>query len=55
MELHPLLIIFCVFAGEQLAGVAGAFLSVPVLATLRIVYQRVQRSRLSREVILESR
>jgi len=27
MELHPLLVIFGVFSGEQVAGVAGAFLS----------------------------
>src|SRR5204863_3063056 len=27
MELHPLLVIFGVFAGEQIGGVAGAFLS----------------------------
>lgn len=41
MELHPLAIMFGVFAGEQLAGIPGAFLSVPVLAALRIVYRRV--------------
>lgn len=47
MELHPLLVMFGVFAGEQVAGVAGAFLSVPVLATLRIVYRRVIAPRLA--------
>ncbi|MEO7652245.1 MAG: AI-2E family transporter, partial [Bryobacteraceae bacterium] len=44
MELHPLLIIFGVFAGEHIGGVGGAFLSVPILATLRIVYQRLVRA-----------
>jgi len=43
MELHPLLVIFGVLAGAQLGGVAGAFLSVPALATLRIVYRRLIR------------
>jgi predicted PurR-regulated permease PerM len=41
MKLHPLLIIFGVLAGGSLAGVAGSFLSVPVLATLRIVYRQL--------------
>ncbi|MGH9722326.1 MAG: AI-2E family transporter [Bryobacteraceae bacterium] len=51
MELHPLLVIFGVFAGEQVAGIPGAFLSVPILATLRIVYRRITapgRAELSR-------
>jgi predicted PurR-regulated permease PerM len=49
VELHPLLILFGVFAGAELAGVAGTFLSVPVLALIRIVYLRMRRSRLRPE------
>jgi predicted PurR-regulated permease PerM len=41
MKLHPLLVIFGVLAGASIAGVAGSFLSVPVLATLRIVYRQL--------------
>jgi predicted PurR-regulated permease PerM len=41
MKLHPLLVIFGVLAGGSIAGVAGSFLSVPVLATLRIVYRQM--------------
>ena len=41
MKLHPLLVIFGVLAGGSIAGIAGSFLSVPVLATLRIVYRQV--------------
>ncbi len=37
LELHPALVIFGFLAGEQLGGVAGMFLSVPVLATLVII------------------
>jgi predicted PurR-regulated permease PerM len=44
MELHPLLIIFGVLAGGYLAGIAGSFLSVPVLATLRIVYRQLRKN-----------
>jgi predicted PurR-regulated permease PerM len=45
-EVHPLLIIFGVLAGGQIAGIPGSFLSVPIMATLRIVYRQVQRKRL---------
>jgi predicted PurR-regulated permease PerM len=41
IELHPLAVIFGVFAGEQIGGIAGAFLSVPVIATLRVLYRRM--------------
>jgi predicted PurR-regulated permease PerM len=41
MNLHPLLILFGVLAGGSIAGVAGSFLSVPILATLRIVYRQL--------------
>jgi predicted PurR-regulated permease PerM len=47
MELHPLLVLFGVFAGAELAGVPGAFLSVPALALVRIVYKRVREQRLA--------
>ena len=46
VELHPLLILFGVFAGAELAGVAGTFLSVPVLALVRILYLRIRKNRL---------
>jgi predicted PurR-regulated permease PerM len=42
-ELHPLVVIFGVLAGGQIAGITGSFLSVPVLATLRIVYRQLQK------------
>jgi len=41
MKLHPLLVIFGILAGGSIAGVAGCFLSVPVLAALRIVYRQL--------------
>jgi predicted PurR-regulated permease PerM len=42
-ELHPLAVIFGVLAGGQVAGIMGSFLSVPVLATLRIVYRQLKK------------
>ena len=47
VELHPLLVLFGVFAGAEVAGVAGTFLSVPVLALVRILYVRTRRSKLA--------
>ena len=43
MKLHPLVIIFGVLAGGYLAGTAGSFLSVPVLATVRIIYRQLRK------------
>src|SRR5258707_4977250 len=51
MELHPLLVIFGVFAGEQIAGIPGAFLSVPVMAVLRMIYARVERGRARKAIV----
>ncbi|MFN7995542.1 MAG: AI-2E family transporter [Bryobacteraceae bacterium] len=45
VELHPLFVLFGVFAGAEVAGVPGAFLSVPVLALIRIAYRRIQKAR----------
>ena len=50
VELNPLLVLFGVLAGEQIAGVTGMFFSVPVIATLRVVFVRLQRAR-SREIV----
>jgi predicted PurR-regulated permease PerM len=40
MELHPLAAIFGVLAGAEMAGVLGVYLSIPVMASLRIVWRR---------------
>lgn len=45
VQLHPLLIIFGVFAGGEIGGVAGVFLSVPVLALIRLLYHHRFRRR----------
>ena len=38
LELHPLAVLFGIFAGGEVAGVIGVFLSIPVLATFRILW-----------------
>ena len=43
IELHPLAAIFAVLVGAEIAGVLGVYLSVPAMATLRIIYRRWQK------------
>ncbi len=41
IHLHPLAIILSVLAGEQVAGIPGVFLSIPVVALLTVVYKHI--------------
>jgi len=45
LELHPLAVFFGVLAGGEVAGVIGIFLSIPVMASLRILWHTWQVSR----------
>jgi len=40
VQLHPLGALFGVLAGGEMAGVLGVYLSIPVMASLRIVWRR---------------
>jgi len=50
VELHPLMVLFGVFAGAEIAGVAGTFLSVPILALARVVYLRLYKAKLAARI-----
>jgi hypothetical protein len=39
IHLHPLAVIFAILAGEKLAGIAGVFLSIPVVAILTVGFR----------------
>ena len=54
MNLHPLLVIFGVLAGASIAGVAGSFLSVPVLAALRILVRQLLAKPPRADVVVDS-
>lgn len=41
IHLHPLAIILSVLAGEQVAGIPGVFLSIPIVALLTVMYKHV--------------
>lgn len=40
LQLHPLAALFGVLAGGEVGGIIGVFLSIPVMATLRIFWRR---------------
>lgn len=41
LHLHPLAIILSVLAGEQVAGIPGVFLSIPLVALLTVAYKHI--------------
>jgi predicted PurR-regulated permease PerM len=41
IHLHPLAIILSVLAGEQLAGIAGVFISIPLVALSTVLYKHI--------------
>ena len=41
IHLHPLAIILSVLAGEQVAGIPGVFLSIPIVAVATVIYRHV--------------
>jgi len=45
LELHPLAAIFGVLIGGEIFGVPGVFLSIPIIATIRIVWRNWQERR----------
>ena len=43
VELHPMVVLFGVLVGAELLGVPGMFFSVPAMAVLRVVVNRLRR------------
>jgi predicted PurR-regulated permease PerM len=50
VEIHPLLVLFGVLAGEKIGGIPGMFFSVPALAMLKVVYSHARRAVAGRHV-----
>jgi predicted PurR-regulated permease PerM len=50
VEMHPLLVLFGVLAGEKIGGIAGMFFSVPTMAILRVVYGRLREKHTRRQL-----
>jgi predicted PurR-regulated permease PerM len=59
MHLHPLAIILSVLAGEQVAGIPGVFIAIPVVATATVIVRHIRdhqghRSLLSTVIVNET-
>src|SRR5215213_3077238 len=50
IHLHPLAVIFAILVGEKLAGVAGIFLAIPVVAILTVSYRHWMEHRGSESI-----
>lgn len=46
LEIHPLLAIFTLMVGGAVGGIVGIYLSVPLVAALRVIYRRFARPRI---------
>jgi predicted PurR-regulated permease PerM len=44
VEVHPLLVLFGVLAGESIGGIPGMFFSIPAIAIVRVIFLRVRAS-----------
>ncbi len=44
VQVHPMLVMFGALAGAEMAGIPGVFFSVPVIAALRVVLVRLQKT-----------
>jgi predicted PurR-regulated permease PerM len=47
VELHPMVVLFGVLLGAELMGVPGMFFSVPAMAVLRVVINRLRRRQIA--------
>lgn len=51
IHLHPLAIILSVLAGEQVAGIPGVFLAIPIVAVATVIYRHVLEHRGARGIV----
>lgn len=59
VHLHPLAIILSVLAGEQIAGIPGVFVAIPIVAVGTVIYKHIrdhqgERSLLSKVIVNET-
>jgi predicted PurR-regulated permease PerM len=49
VEIHPLLVLFGVLAGEKIAGIPGMFFSVPLIAILKVILGHLRMANAERQ------
>jgi predicted PurR-regulated permease PerM len=45
VEVHPLLVLFGILAGERIGGIPGMFFAVPVIAIFKAILNQARRER----------
>jgi predicted PurR-regulated permease PerM len=50
VDLHPVTVMLAILAGNELLGIPGALLAVPVVASLSVVIEEIQRERVQRRL-----
>ncbi len=50
VEIHPILVLFGVLAGDRLGGIPGMFFSVPIIAILKVIFTNLSRAATEREL-----
>ncbi len=53
LHLHPVLIILSVLAGEQVAGIPGVFLAIPLVAIAVVVYRHIVEHKGSKGLVAD--
>jgi predicted PurR-regulated permease PerM len=48
VDLHPVVVMLAILAGGELLGIPGALMAVPLIASLSVIVDEVQRERLAR-------
>jgi predicted PurR-regulated permease PerM len=54
VELHPILVLFGVLAGEKVGGIPGMFFSVPLLAILKVALKHLQHAYATKAIVSSS-
>lgn len=53
IHLHPLAIVLSVLAGEQIAGITGVFLTIPIVAIFTVIYKHVREHRGNKGIVAD--
>ncbi|MEJ7709323.1 MAG: AI-2E family transporter [Pyrinomonadaceae bacterium] len=51
--LHPLAVVLAILCGEELAGLAGIFLAIPVVAIISVTYRHWREHRGSQGLVAD--
>jgi len=53
VDLHPVAVMLAILSGGELLGIPGALMAVPLVASLSVIVDEIQRERLERHVVVD--